>query len=657
MSVPAGTRFIGIQTGVDMTERKSAQANSPSNVYTIEQIVDGTVPDSRSITINGTTQDLTANRIYTVTDANLSTSDITTNDVSITKHGFAPKAPNDISRFLSGDGTWRTINTGITVGTTAVTSGTNGRVFFQAGGVVQQDANFTYDNTLKRLTLKAVNTGASDIPFVVRNSADTTDNFIVNGLGEGYFKSQQAQPYGLTIENTQTSSLSESTLGSRLTLVSAGANVGDRAYLQYHNSNGGGSSAGTFIISSPRGFRFDSPGTYISDNYRWVTTTAGNHMALQAVSAGNILRLSVAGGGTTTSEIQIANTLSNYSWWKAPNNDANHAMSWGRTATEYMRLNQSGFLGIGTISPAARLDVRAQGALSTDLAFRVRNSADTANLVSVQGNNVTVFGSGTSDADDILIRGIQSTTNYFKLSSQGGVAIGSGSSISAPGVNNTAIAIGTLSLARAYFNLGGGVAIGQSTYADSNSIAIGTLAKAGVTAGATNNSIAIGYNSQTNANGGDRGIAIGSNASGGGGNADVTSIGTSVVMGSFTSARNTFLGQYITGASGQTDMIVLGGGTATGASAAQPTITSSFNVYLGATQRSFFVNKNTNIVLKSLGSLTSGTDFEAAATNIITIHNGTAPITTIANAGQLYVEGGALKFRGGSGTITTIAVA
>jgi hypothetical protein len=38
MSIPAGTRFIGILPGVDMTERKSAQANSPSNVYTIEDI-------------------------------------------------------------------------------------------------------------------------------------------------------------------------------------------------------------------------------------------------------------------------------------------------------------------------------------------------------------------------------------------------------------------------------------------------------------------------------------------------------------------------------------------------------------------------------------------------------------------------------------------
>lgn len=42
----------------------------------------------------------------TVKDGDLSTSDITTNDVSTTKHGFTPKAPNDTTKFLRGDATW-----------------------------------------------------------------------------------------------------------------------------------------------------------------------------------------------------------------------------------------------------------------------------------------------------------------------------------------------------------------------------------------------------------------------------------------------------------------------------------------------------------------------------------------------------------------------
>lgn len=41
-----------------------------------------------------------------VKDSDLSLSDITTNDVSITKHGFVPKAPNDSSKFLNGVGAW-----------------------------------------------------------------------------------------------------------------------------------------------------------------------------------------------------------------------------------------------------------------------------------------------------------------------------------------------------------------------------------------------------------------------------------------------------------------------------------------------------------------------------------------------------------------------
>lgn len=40
MSVPSGTKFIGIASNVDTLERKSALANSPSQVYTIEDIAD-----------------------------------------------------------------------------------------------------------------------------------------------------------------------------------------------------------------------------------------------------------------------------------------------------------------------------------------------------------------------------------------------------------------------------------------------------------------------------------------------------------------------------------------------------------------------------------------------------------------------------------------
>jgi hypothetical protein len=73
------------------------------------------VPSTRSLTINGTTQDLSADRTFTIA-------------------------------------------TGLTVGTTPITSGTVGRVLFEGtGNVLQEDAGLSWDNTNKRLSL--VSTG------------------------------------------------------------------------------------------------------------------------------------------------------------------------------------------------------------------------------------------------------------------------------------------------------------------------------------------------------------------------------------------------------------------------------------------------------------------------------------------------------------------
>lgn len=58
------------------------------------------------------------------------------------------------------------------------------------------------------------------------------------------------------------------------------------------------------------------------------------------------------------------------------------------SGSEAMRISSVNNVGIGTTSPQAKLDVRAQGALSTDIVFRVRNSADTSNLFMVKGNGV-----------------------------------------------------------------------------------------------------------------------------------------------------------------------------------------------------------------------------------------------------------------------------
>jgi hypothetical protein len=92
--------------------------------------------------------------------------------------------------------------------------------------------------------------------------------------------------------------------------------------------------------------------------------------------------------------------------------------------------------GIGA-SPTSTvlLDVRAQGALSTDTAFRVRNSADSANLLSVAGNgNLFLNGVTTITANTTITGSLDVTQNITAstalISSSGTqqlIVVGSGS--------------------------------------------------------------------------------------------------------------------------------------------------------------------------------------------------------------------------------------
>jgi len=62
--------------------------------------------------------------------------------------------------------------------------------------------------------------------------------------------------------------------------------------------------------------------------------------------------------------------------------------------------------------------------------------------------------------------------------------------------------------------------------------------------------------------------------------------------------------------------------------------------------------------ITEVGNIGIGTStFGTSAAGVIGIANGTAPSTSPAGMGQLYVEGGALKYRGSSGTVTTLAAA
>jgi hypothetical protein len=107
------TALSGKQATVTLTTTGTSGASTfvanTLNVPTYSLSGLGGVPTSRTLTINGTTQDLSADRTFT-------------------------------------------ISTGITIGTTAITSGTVGRVLFEGtGNVVSESANLFWDNTNGRL--------------------------------------------------------------------------------------------------------------------------------------------------------------------------------------------------------------------------------------------------------------------------------------------------------------------------------------------------------------------------------------------------------------------------------------------------------------------------------------------------------------------------
>lgn len=138
-----GKIYVKVMNGWELDELHNVYIDTPvnNNVLTYESSTSlwknktvatalgyTPVPETRTLTINGTTQDLSANRTFTIA-------------------------------------------TGLTVGTTPITSGTVGRVLFEGtGNVLQESANLFWDNTNSRL---GIGTASPDRPLYI-NSAGTT---------------------------------------------------------------------------------------------------------------------------------------------------------------------------------------------------------------------------------------------------------------------------------------------------------------------------------------------------------------------------------------------------------------------------------------------------------------------------------------------------
>ena len=231
-----GSVYVEISASAAMTWGQIG--GTLSNQTDLQNALDAKVPTSRTLTINGVTQDLSADRTFT-------------------------------------------ISTGITVGTTPISSGTIGRVLFQGtGNVVQESSSLFWDATNNRL---GIGTETPSSPLHVIGSA-------TSGFDAIRFKGQYSETGYLATSNGAVYFASGAGVtGSFLELSSAVANLR------------GGTTAVTFTVGSER-MRVNNAGNVLIGT----TTDAGFRLDVNGTA-----RVQGSGTGSTQMAIIINGTSNN----------------------------------------------------------------------------------------------------------------------------------------------------------------------------------------------------------------------------------------------------------------------------------------------------------------------------------------------------------
>jgi len=246
----------------------------------------GKVPTTRTLTINGTTQDLSADRTFT-------------------------------------------ISTGITIGTTAITSGTVGRVLFQgSGNVVSQSANLFWDATNNFLGLGGTPTRRIDV------ISDGTN--WVSGVFAGVGGTQKVVLGNLS---------GVATIGGHNQTLLAWAPLAI-------NSGGGNVLIGT---TTDAGFKLDVNGTARTGNLTTGIINASNNFVGNSTANQGFVGLGLGSG-----EMRFLNGAGGGFFFTWCQNSATNI-----PPTERMRLSSNNNLLIGTATDAGfKLDVNGTARVS-----------------------------------------------------------------------------------------------------------------------------------------------------------------------------------------------------------------------------------------------------------------------------------------------------
>jgi len=365
-----GSVYVEISASAAMTWGQIG--GTLSNQTDLQNALDAKVPTTRTLTINGTTQDLSANRTFTI--------------------------PTDL-----------------TVGTTPIASGTNGRVLFQGtGNVLQQSSSLFWDNAKDSLGVlnptPFSGLTASGIDIGIYNTIGSEGNLSVRGFSSLGGISRSA--YGAVgsnyyLEKTTgnlrrsfgdlVSVMEMASGGFQFKTASAGAVASLISLTELMRIN----ASGNVLINTTTdaGFRLDVNGnTRINGDITAIRVVSsilrdGNNNAYINNSLINIATTNLAIGGTTVGEFTFTTKTSG---GKYVFNNANVLINTTTDAGYKLDVN-------GT----AR--VKGTGTTSATTALTVQNSSN-SNLLQMRDDGVMLVRS-----NDAIRTGVTNSIYYLDL--------------------------------------------------------------------------------------------------------------------------------------------------------------------------------------------------------------------------------------------------